>query len=178
MKKTIRGLKTFRHVLTGEQQIEAIIISLPKSWEHMVVNMTHNKSVKTFDDISRHLELEVEQLVVTRLNEQVDVVESNSCKAFGFKHNKKFFKKNKKYDDASKKGKTMACKKFKHAKRDKSKLKCYNCGNKGHFACECTELKRVWSCSDHSCAYISGYVMLTKSYSFVDHRLSCHQSYS
>ena len=70
--------------------------------------MTHNESVKTFDDIVHHLELEVEQLVVTRPNEQVDVVESNSCKAFGFKHNKKFFKKNKKYDDASKKGKTMA----------------------------------------------------------------------
>ena len=35
--------------------------------------MTHNESVKTFDDIVRHLELEVEQLVVARLNEQAYV---------------------------------------------------------------------------------------------------------
>ena len=54
-------------------------------------------------------------------------------KTFSFKHYRKFFKKNKKYDDVLKKEKTGACKKFKHAKRDKSKLKNYNCGNKGHL---------------------------------------------
>ena len=35
----------------------------------MVVNMTHNESVKTFDDIVRYLELEAERLVVARPNE-------------------------------------------------------------------------------------------------------------
>ena len=58
MKKIIRELKTFKHVFTDEQQVEAVIKSLPKSSEHMV-NMTHDKSVKTFDDIVCHLELEV-----------------------------------------------------------------------------------------------------------------------
>ena len=46
----------------------------------MVVNMTHNESVKTFDDIVCHLELEVERLVVARPNEQAYVAESTSRK--------------------------------------------------------------------------------------------------
>ena len=92
----IRELKTSEHVFTDEQQVEAVIRSLPKSWEHMVVNMTHNESVKTFNDIVHHLELKVERLVVARSNEQAYVVKSSSRKNFDFKRNRKFFKKNKK----------------------------------------------------------------------------------
>ena len=107
----------------------------------MVVNMTYNENIKTFDNIVCHLELEVKQLVVARSNEQAYVVESNSHKTFGFKRNRKFFKKNKRFDDASKKEKIETRKKFKRVKKDKSKLKRYNCGNKGHFTCECVEVK-------------------------------------
>ena len=78
MKIMIRELKTSIHVFIDEQKVEVVIKSLPKSWEHMVVNMTHNKSVKTFDDIVCHLELEVKQLMVARPNEQAHVVESSS----------------------------------------------------------------------------------------------------
>ena len=46
----------------------------------MVVNMTHNESVKNFDDIVCHLELEVERLVVARPNEQAYLAESTSRK--------------------------------------------------------------------------------------------------
>ena len=35
----IRELKTFEHVFTDEQQVKAIIKSLPKSCEDMVVNI-------------------------------------------------------------------------------------------------------------------------------------------
>ena len=124
MKKMIRNIKTFEHALVDEQQVEVVIKSLPKSWEHMVVNMTHNESVKTFDDIVCHLELEAERLVVARPNEQAYVIESSSHKAFEFKRNRKLFKKNKKFDDVSKKGKTGAHEKFKLVKRDKNNLKC------------------------------------------------------
>ena len=99
--------------------------------------MTHNESVKTFNDIVHHLQLEIEQFVVASPNEQAYVVEFSSRKTFDFL----FFKKNKKSDDALMKGKTMACKKFKHVKKNKSKLKCYNYGNKGHFAREDTKSK-------------------------------------
>ena len=68
MKRMIRELKTSRHVFIDEQ--------------HMVVNMTHDKSVKTFDDIVCHLELEVKRLMVARPNEQAHVAESSSCKNF------------------------------------------------------------------------------------------------
>ena len=67
--------------------------------------MTHNESVKTFNDIVCHLELDVEQLMVDRPNEQVYVAKSSSCKTSSFKHNRKLFQKNKKFDDAPKKGK-------------------------------------------------------------------------
>lgn len=107
----------------------------------MVVNMTHNESVKTFDSIVHHLELEVERQVVARLNEQAYVDESSSRKTSIFKCNKKLFKKNKRSDDALKKGKIETYKKFKRAKKDKNKLKCYNYCNKGHFICECTKSK-------------------------------------
>ena len=86
----IRELKTSGHGLIDEQQVEAVIRYLPNSWEHMVVNMTHNQNVKTFDDIVRHLELEAKRLMVARPNEQAYVVESNSHKTFGFKRNRKF----------------------------------------------------------------------------------------
>ena len=95
-------------------------------------------------------------------SEQAYVAKSSSRKTFGFKHNKKFFKKNKKSNDASNKGKFGACKKFKHAKSEKCKLKYYNYGNKAHFVHECTMPKQVWSCSNNSCVYVSSYVMLTK----------------
>ena len=100
MKRMIRELKTSEHVFIDEQQVEAVIRSLLKNLEHMVVNMTHNQNVKTFDDIVCHLELEAKRLMVARPNEQAYVVESNSCKTFDFKCNRKFFKKNKKSNDA------------------------------------------------------------------------------
>ena len=47
MKRMIRELKTSGHVFTDEQQVKTIIRSLPKSWEHMMVNITHNERVNT-----------------------------------------------------------------------------------------------------------------------------------
>ena len=78
--KMIREFKTYRHVLINKQQVETVTKSLPTSWEYMMVNVTHNESVKTFNDIICHLELELKRLVIVRPNEQVYVTKSSSRK--------------------------------------------------------------------------------------------------
>ena len=58
MSNMIIELKDAGHILTDEQQVQAVIHSLPQSWEHMKVYLTHNENIKTFKDTMRHLELE------------------------------------------------------------------------------------------------------------------------
>ncbi|KAI9197988.1 hypothetical protein LWI28_008112 [Acer negundo] len=66
MSNMICELKSAGHSLTDEQQIQAVIRSLPNSWENMKINMTHNDNIKTFDDISRHVELEDVRLEIAK----------------------------------------------------------------------------------------------------------------
>lgn len=51
MRNLIKELKIVAHVLSDEQQVQ-IIRSLSHSWEHMKVNLAHNKSIIAFDDMS------------------------------------------------------------------------------------------------------------------------------
>ena len=51
MSGMIRELHTAGHALTDEQQIQAVIRSLPESWTHMKQILTHNENIKTFTDI-------------------------------------------------------------------------------------------------------------------------------
>ncbi|OMO55158.1 Heat shock protein Hsp90 [Corchorus capsularis] len=85
MSTLIRELSAAGVVLTNEQQVQAVISSLPDSWEHMKANMTHNDSVRTFEDITRHLELEDERLKAAKpaTDGVANVAESNSRKASG-----------------------------------------------------------------------------------------------
>jgi imidazole glycerol phosphate synthase subunit HisF len=54
--------------ITDEQQVLSVIRSLPYNdvWSHIKMVLTHNEGIKTFDDVSRHLELEAERIKVTR----------------------------------------------------------------------------------------------------------------
>uniref|UniRef100_A0A2N9HS45 Integrase catalytic domain-containing protein n=1 Tax=Fagus sylvatica TaxID=28930 RepID=A0A2N9HS45_FAGSY len=63
MSAMVHELKAAGNNLTDEQQIQAVIRSLPDSWEQMKLNMTHNESIQTLEDLSRHLELEAERRV-------------------------------------------------------------------------------------------------------------------
>ena len=88
----IRELKVAGQDITDEQHIQAVTCSLPESWEHMKVNMMYTDNIKTFNDISRHLELEDERLEVAKASSQLSqlyVTESSSRKASGFKRKRK-----------------------------------------------------------------------------------------
>ena len=60
MSKMIREFCSAGHILTEEQQVQVVICSLSGSWEHMKVNLIHNESIKTFDNVARHVESEDE----------------------------------------------------------------------------------------------------------------------
>ena len=154
MSNMIMELKSVGHALYDEQQVQAVIRSLPHSWEHMKVNMTHNENIKTFADISRHLKLEDERLEAVKPDAQAYVAASSSKNVHAFKRKGNFqnFKGEgkRKFDEAGKgpvKGRKLY--KLYRGKRgenkDKTKMTCYNCGNMGHFARECTEPKNVLS---------------------------------
>ena len=60
MSGIIRDLKAAGNVFTDEQQVQAVIRSLPDSWISKKQIMTHNENIKNFVDISHHVELETE----------------------------------------------------------------------------------------------------------------------
>ena len=76
----VRELKSARHNLTNEQQVQAVIRSLPNSWEHMKIHMTHNENINTFDDIAHHLKLEEERLEAAGVSSEAYVMTSGYCK--------------------------------------------------------------------------------------------------
>jgi gag-polypeptide of LTR copia-type len=64
MSNMISELKDTDHILTDEQQVQAVIRSLPYTWEHMKVHLTHNEGIKTLNDAVRHLELEEDRVPI------------------------------------------------------------------------------------------------------------------
>jgi hypothetical protein len=46
----------------------------------------HNENIKTFKDVTRHLELEAERLEVAKPEAFVSMAKSSSCRAFRPKH--------------------------------------------------------------------------------------------
>ncbi|KAK2989844.1 hypothetical protein RJ640_029572 [Escallonia rubra] len=60
MSNMIGKLRDAGHALTDEQQVRAVIRSLPASWANMKHILTHSENIKNFSDISQHVILEAE----------------------------------------------------------------------------------------------------------------------
>ena len=66
-----------------------MIHSLPNNLEHIRVNVTHNDNIKTFDDVTHHVELEEDKLLVEKPVQKAFMTESKSRRAQGFGCNKR-----------------------------------------------------------------------------------------
>ena len=55
-----------------------MIRSLPSSWEYIRVNLIHNDSIKTFDDVARHVELEKDRLLAENPVQEASMTENKS----------------------------------------------------------------------------------------------------
>jgi hypothetical protein len=162
MSSMIRELKAAENHLTDEQQVQAVIRSLPSSWDAMSQNLMHNENIKTFKDVSHHLELEAERLEAAKPNSSAYLAESCSRRAFRAKR-----KNNDKHGAARpvpKKERTNNRKRGKcTGRKDKSKMVCFNCRKEGHFAREYTKQKKALS--DFSrYVYVTSHVMVAHSY--------------
>ena len=66
MSNMISKFRAVGHDMTDEQQVQAMIRSLPSHWEHIRVNLTHNDNIKTIDDIALHVKLEEDRLLAEK----------------------------------------------------------------------------------------------------------------
>ena len=169
MSAMVRELKAAGNNLTDEQQIQAVIRSLPDSWDQMKLNMTHNESIQTLKDLSCHLELEAECRVA-----------QGQSFAFFARHGQRQASKAKRksYEKAPQRGQnggkppkranTAKRPRGKHGRRKQAEQACFKCKVVGHFARDCTEPKKVlFDPSFHTVCYVASSQVLI-AYSILD----------
>ena len=166
MSNMISELRAAGHDMTDEQQVQVVIRSLPSSWEHMRVNLTHNDNIKTFDDVARHVELEEDLLFAEKPVQEVFMTENKSRGAQGSGRNKGKGKgpQGKGGNEVGYSGQKR--KRGKRAgKRSKNK-NCFNCGKSDHFSHDCTKPKVMFNHNSPSNIYVSSCLMLAETIPF------------
>ena len=166
MSNMISELRVAGHEMINEQQVQAVIRSLPSNLKHMRVNLTHNDNIKTFDDVACHVELEEDSLLAEKLVQKAFMTENKSREAQGSGHNKGKGKgpQGKGGNEASYSG--QKCKHGKCAgKRSKNK-NCFNCSKPGHFARDCTQSKIMFNHNSPSNISIISCLILAETVPF------------
>ncbi|XP_075080522.1 uncharacterized protein LOC142166020 [Nicotiana tabacum] len=163
MANMIGELKDAGHVLTDEQQIQAVIRSLSSSWDHMKMHLTHNERITTLEDVRRHLELEEERLKATKPIAELHMATTSKIKSDS-KKRKWGKKRGSPQVQPAKREKTEKGKNRRPKRVKVAKVKCYNCDKKGHYARDCFEPPRkVFHDARISELCVSSSVFLTES---------------
>ena len=125
MSALIRDLKAAGNNLSNEQQVTAVIHSLPEpTRRRMKLVLTHSENIKTFDYISRHLMLEVECMGAHQ--NTLLVTQSGQQKAFRPKRKGQGRNAKGPGNLGPKEDMIAKCQKGRRAKMEKAKIKYYN----------------------------------------------------
>ena len=163
-------LKAASNTLTEEQKIQVGLDSLLDSWETVMISMTHNKNIKTFDDLSCHLELEAECLEASKATKA-----AKSRSAYVANNDSRMPRRpeHKNYAPRQDSGNGLVHTTTKNTKHNRGKHsgkekndKCFQCNKEGNFVQDFTETRKVLLDFNSRKIYVFTHVMVHHSYPY------------